>query len=1176
MTVEKTTLRKSLALTLALALGLLPGGGAWAANTVARPVVTAGVSVPGVGGVAGVGVMSRVSLPSLSLVSGIVPAPTLRTEAPTLAPSAALEAAASPVAGAVVAGPAAAGVERHPIVGILNDLRARGVVIPETLTAADAPALVSLAENLPAGTAKQEILGFAHALGQRGGSVDASAASGRMFDGAGKAADKAVDAVVAAAPQGIVGRAMARLSRAIGRGAPEAAPKEPARPANPRDFAVAINELRWVPADKDLPASTRDMKPVDRQLVGQDEALKAMRFGLQMGVSKDGRMEGRHYNMFVSGPEGSGRETALRHLLEDIAPKMKTPDDIVAATNFDHPDKPIILSLPAGKAIPFAKAVRGFVNQAKATLPKALDQGPVGQQKKQIMAAIRADFDKGVAEIQAAAKAVAMPEGYALDFVVSHSQEGTSFGTRLLYKGKPVKEGASAPNLEQAVAKLNEVTGGFQERFMAMAEKNNEMLAAAADQIMKAEMQGAAQILSQMAQGILAAVMPEQASSPELEKLQQVANAWQEQFAAKVAAVSVEGFGLALMPSNNGINVAFTYEGKPLSKQKMEELMSSGALNPAKWSTIQDRLKLEAKALITEFKTNMEAFNAEAQKIAEKNPQAQGSLGSSMAMAYVQNLVRYAATHYQLFLGRAPAEESDESNPLAALMGGPRVQPADAADHFRVSVLVNNARTQGAPVIWEKNPTFENLFGLADDNARMGMMGMMPIKTEGVGGPSLKSGSFHKANGGFLILNVMDVLREPGVWPALMRAVRNGDAEITEGGLMGMMRGRGVSYSVPTKVKVVLVGSPSLRMMLSHYDEDFGLNFQAVAELEPRVPITEGTIAGYAQFIKNSVALSGGELLEFSRGAISAVLEQAARLADSHKRMTAQFGALHGLLREASFWARESGRDEVRREDVARALKEKQDREETYRRHLIEIYKQNVFVVETDGKSEDQINGLAVMGSFGVPMRVTFTVSRAAGAGGIVSVDRNAGSTGKSFNKALGVVEGFLERLFAKDKVFPAKITVSYEQNYGGIDGDSATSTEIYGILASLAGAPLAQNIAITGSADQKGNVQAIGGVNEKIEGFFELAKSRGLTGEQGIIIPKSNVADLQLNPEVVEAVAQGKFHIYAVDHVSQGVEILTGVAYSEILARAELRLKDMRLAGMREQIEAKKELGIK
>lgn len=1189
MIVEKTSLlRKTLSIALALALGVLPGAPALAGNVVA-PRVTNVVVPSGVTGVAGVGVMSRVSMPSLSLVSGVTPTALNASLAPALSPAQAAQmtspAASLDLSRAVMTGApyatdlearqavAAPSVERHPVLGLINSLRARGIELPESVSAADAPSIQAIAEALPEGSAKTEMLALAASLGSRGGNIVADASSsGRIFDGARGVASQAVEA---AATSGRWSWLTSPLKKLIGREGPAPEPaREPAKPQNPQEHKVSINDLRWAPAEKDLPASTKDMAVRDHRIVGQDEAIKALTFGLKMGITKDGRMDGRHYNMFVSGPVASGRETALRHLLAEIAPKMQTPGDLVAATNFDNPEKPVVLSLPAGKGVSFVKGVRGFVKQAQMMMPKALNDGQIGQAKKQVMAQIKANFDEGVAAIQAEAKAVAMPADYSLEFVVTHGEQGTSFGTRLLYKGKPVKEGQTPANLEAALAKLNEVAGGFNEKFMAHAEQNNAMMAQAGAQIAKLEAMGAAQVITQLAQALAGSLVGEDAKpTPEMAKLQEKIGAWQEQFNAKVTAVNVDGFGIAIIP---GRGVAFTYEGEGLSKDKIAALIEKGAITNAQWATVQDRLKLEAKKLIEEMQAAMAGFQAEAEKLSEKNPKAMPQ-GVAEAVMYVQALANYAASHYQIFLGRQSGEDEEEGNPLASLLGGGRQAPIDASEHFRVSLLVNNAKTKGAPVVWESNPTFENLFGMADGNDRVRMMGLMPVKTEGVGGPSLKGGSFHRANGGFLVLNAMDVLREPGVWPALMRAVRNGDAEIAEGGLLGMMRGSGASYSVQTKVKVILLGSPYLRMMLEQHDEDFGVNFQSVTEFEPRVRVAEGTVGAYAQVLKNIIATSGGEILEFSRGAMSRVLEQMSRVAGDHSYLTASFGTMVSLARESSFFAREAGRDEVRREDVETALKAKQDREETYRRHLIEVYKQNVFVVETNNvKRVGQINGLAVMGSFGVPMRVTISVSRAGGAGGIVSVDRNAGSTGKSFNKALGVVEGFLEGLFAANTVFPAKLTVSYEQNYGGIDGDSATSTEIYGILSALSGVGIGQNFAVTGSADQFGNVQAIGGVNEKIEGYFELAKSRGLTGDQGIIIPKSNVRDLNLSPEVQQAVADGKFHIYAVDHVSQGLEILTGVAYSEIVAKAEARLKDMRLAPLREQIEAKKELGVK
>jgi predicted ATP-dependent protease len=468
-------------------------------------------------------------------------------------------------------------------------------------------------------------------------------------------------------------------------------------------------------------------------------------------------------------------------------------------------------------------------------------------------------------------------------------------------------------------------------------------------------------------------------------------------------------------------------------------------------------------------------------------------------------------------------------------------------------------------VVWVKNPTLEKVFGVADDNRRtMLIPGVGLVKGGAPGGPTLQGAAIQQAEGGFLVLDFMDVLRAPGLYQALMVAAKSGEVAMVEGGLEGLMRGTGETYHVPSQVKIVLIGSPSLRILVDQ-DPDFALNFQASVNFESTLTVSAESEAGYVQFAKQAVVSLAVELeqevVNLTQDAMSALIEQGARLADSHKKLTAKFGALYAVVREATYWAKEAGRTEVRREDIDTALQAKQDREEGYRRRMLQAYKDNVILVETTGKKVGQINGLAVVrASFGVPMRITVVLSAAAGPGGIISVDRNAGpnQTSSSFNKALGVVEGFLQNLFAQKRPFPVRLSVAFEQNYGGIDGDSATSTEIYAILSALSGVPIGQNFAVTGSVDQFGNVQIIGGVNEKIEGFYELAKARGLTGDQGIVIPQANVANLQLSREVVEAVKAGKFRIYAVSHVSQGLEILTGVAYSEILAKARANLAEM------------------
>ena len=700
------------------------------------------------------------------------------------------------------------------------------------------------------------------------------------------------------------------------------------------------------------------------------------------------------------------------------------------------------------------------------------------------------------------------------------------------------------------------------EKFKAMMEQNNTEMEAAQEQIGKLETQAVASVINQAGAPLMAAVMPEAKATPEMAALQEKIEAWSADFEKRVSAVNVDGFGIAFIQNGNKLQVAYTHGGEALSQQKVEALMKAG-LTPAKFKQIQGALGAAVEPLLTEFKAKNQEFGAAQQALAKSQPQSAATPEQLKAASYVKTLMNFSASNYQIFMGKI-ATQSDEDGE-EGIKDAPGQKAMDAQDFFEASVLSSNGGKTGAPVVWVKNPTLDKVFGKADDNKRtMIIPGVGLVKGGAPGGPTLIGGAIQQAEGGFLVMDFMDVLRAPGLYQALMTAVKTGEASMVEGGLQSLMNGKGEAYHVSSKVKVVLIGSPSLRMMVERQDQDFAMNFQASADFQSTLKVSEESVAGYVQFFKKAVMTLARELKQdatnLTQDAMSALVEQGARMADSNKKLTAQFGALYSVVREATYWAHEAGRTEVRREDVDTAMQTKQDREEVYRQHMLQTYKDNVFVVETTGKKVGQINGLAVMGTFGVPMRITVVPSAAAGMGGIISVDRNAGpnQTGSSFNKALGIVEGFLQNLFAQKRPFPARLSISYEQNYGGIDGDSATSTEMYSILSALSGVPIGQNFAVTGSADQFGNVQAIGGVNHKIEGFYELAKARGLTGDQGIVIPQANVADLQLSLEVVEAVKAGKFHIYAVSHVSQGLEILTGVAYSEILAKSRANLAQM------------------
>lgn len=1047
-------------------------------------------------------------------------------------------------------------VARHPVIDIINQIQEAGVSLPETSgSAADASRLIAAAQALKPGPAREHILAMARALSNpagTGGSERNAAGLDEVYEnGASRsAADAPLPAVSVKQSKGI----LAGLSRYF-RG--DRVPKS--EPLNPDLFKVPLEKLRWVPDLEALPKSTRDVPEAgDKRIVGQDKALKALHFGL--------KMSGSGYNVYVSGPEGSGRETAVRQAAGALAATMPVPPDQLAATNFANKDEPVVLRLPAGSAAAFKRQVREFVKTMQAALPQALDSGKIGQAKK----ALREEFEKSAGKrMDAFEDEVAQLRfgSFGMSIRLEKNKRGQTVMVAPVWNGQTlsqedIKEKLAArefsqEDLNKAIDEIHGASGPFVDKLLEILNQSQKEASELYQKMDSMDRTMAAAIAREAGKPLMEIASDSKPASHDdaaHEKFEMNAKRRRTQWQAEVSAVRVGRFGLKLTPFETPeglkMRVSLTLNGKEISSEEQRALIDSKEMTVDEWNKA-NAAKVEAYTpLIKKFEAMTKANEEEHEAIHASRPQAPLSRDAIKAQEYVGALTTHAADHYQDFLPR-PSEAEE---------GSPSVDPLE---NYKVSILVSNKDLKGAPVVWEKSPSYENLFGSASDKKRVtDVPGVGMVAYPMPGGPTLKGGSFLRAHGGFLVLDVMDVLREPGSWQALMRAVRNGQAEIAEGGLAGAMTIRGAEYAVPAKVKVVLIGSPILRMLLGQNDDDFRGRFNAAVEFESALKIGKDILEGYVDFFKEMVVQSAGEVMDITREGMGAVLEFSARLAGGQERLSAQFGALFGLLKEATFWANESGHKELSRSDIEKALDQREERESGEQRHLMEIYEKNVFRVETGGKAVGQINGLAVMGSFGVPMRVTVVAS--AGAPGVVSIDREAGTTGSSYNKALGVVEGFLEKTFAQLKALSANIRISFEQNYGGIDGDSATSTEIYGILSSLSQTPIDQGFAVTGSADQFGNVQAIGGVNQKIEGFYTLCKAKGLTGRQGIVIPASNVGDLMLRPEVMQAVRDGKFHIYAVKHVSQGIEILTGVAYSEILRKAEARLEELRAAAGR------------
>jgi lon-related putative ATP-dependent protease len=412
----------------------------------------------------------------------------------------------------------------------------------------------------------------------------------------------------------------------------------------------------------------------------------------------------------------------------------------------------------------------------------------------------------------------------------------------------------------------------------------------------------------------------------------------------------------------------------------------------------------------------------------------------------------------------------------------------------------------------------------------------------------LKAGCLHRANGGYLVVEMRGLATNALAWDALKRALKNRCIRIEEMGsqLQIVSTLTLEPEPIPLDVKVVLIGEPFTYYLLHQHDEDFRKLFKVQADFGIDFERTPETCQNYAQFI--AARCHEEQLPPLEREAVARVVEYGSRLAEHQKKLTTRFGEIADLVREAGFWAGRRGAEHTSSVDVQRAIDEKLHRSNRAEERVREMIDEGLIRVDSDGETIGQVNGLSVLSlgnySFGKPGRIT--VRTYTGKTGVVSLDREAKLSGKLYDKGLLTLTGYLGAKYASDAPLSLSATISFEQLYEEIEGDSASSTELYALLSSLSGLPLKQGIAVTGSVDQQGNVQPVGGVNEKIEGFFETCRRRGLTGAQGVILPKQNVVHLMLREAVRQAVRDGEFHIYPVGTIDQGIEILTGVPAGE------------------------------
>ncbi len=478
-----------------------------------------------------------------------------------------------------------------------------------------------------------------------------------------------------------------------------------------------------------------------------------------------------------------------------------------------------------------------------------------------------------------------------------------------------------------------------------------------------------------------------------------------------------------------------------------------------------------------------------------------------------------------------------------------------ASEEFRryqVNVLVDHKNTDRAPVIVEYNPTASRLLGRVEHEARYGGAVVTDFTL-------VRSGTLHAANGGYLVLRARDLFNEPGAWDALKRAMV-GEAILPDDPVtrMGAAARSLDPESIPLNVKVILIGPPSLYYQLHAADEDFRTMFKVMADFDETVPRTAENELDYAVFI--ATRSQEENLLHLDREAAGRVIEYGSRLAETQNKLSTRFGNIADLVREANYWATREDRDLVLVDDVEKAIDQREflhNRVETRVREHLEVGKQ---LVTTEGAVVGQINGLTISQigehSFGNPSRVTARTY--VGKKGVVQIDREVQLAGQIHNKGLMTLVGYLGGQYAGDQPLSLSALISFEQSYGGIEGDSASSTELYALLSSLSGIPIKQSIAVTGSVNQLGQIQAIGGVTQKVEGWFAICRERGFNGHHGAMIPASNVQDLMLRVAVTEAVAAGRFHLWAIESVDQGIEIMTGRPAAEVHAAVKARLVEL------------------
>ncbi len=597
----------------------------------------------------------------------------------------------------------------------------------------------------------------------------------------------------------------------------------------------------------------------------------------------------------------------------------------------------------------------------------------------------------------------------------------------------------------------------------------------------------------------------------------------------------------AIQPSAVGVLTIPLHRGKPITEQefmalKPEEKEHINQTQQELEATIDTVLR-QAKGLDKSAAEALQKLDRQVALFAIKHPM------SDMQQKYqdVPDVLIYLEQVQTDILANIPDfKPESEEQPALPLPFMPSRR--DPLKKYIVNVLVDNSEHNGAPVVIERNPTYTNLFGKIEQEAQFGA-----LVTDFT---LIRPGSLHKANGGYLVLPIAEVISSPLSWESLKLALQNQEIVVEDASdKLGLVSTRSLKPEpIPLDVKVILVGQPNIYELLLEYDEHFGELFKVKADFDTQMQRTPEHVSDYAAFIQR--ICEEEKLKPVDAGGMARIVEHGSRLAEDQDKLSTHFGRIADVIREASYYAGADNAVAIGLEHVRKAIDEHFYRSALIQERIQEMILRDEIKIDVDGKKCGQVNGLSVLQlgdiEFGQPSRIT--VSIGLGREGLVDIEREAKMGGPIHTKGVMILSGYLTDKFAQDKPLSLAARLVFEQSYSGVEGDSASSTELYTILSALADLPVDQGIAVTGSVNQKGEVQAIGGVNEKIEGFFEICQKRGLTGKQGVIIPESNVCNLMLKESVVQAVRDGQFHVWPVKSIDQGIEILTGVKAGERL----------------------------